>query len=112
MKKEKSIVGSLAVIGLLLMYHTAGVEPGEVEIQEIDREMVGDKVTVEGEVENFTAARETVFFTLKDGNHIIPAVSFRENLLIHEGLQIKASGKVTIHRGETEFIINRIIRKN
>ncbi len=112
MNREKTVVGGLAVLGLFLMYHTAGVQPEKIEIQDIDQKMVGDKVTVEGEVENVTAVRETVFFTLKDGEHRIPTVTFRENLLLHGGLQIKASGKVTIHRGETEFILNRIIRKD
>lgn len=112
MNREKAVIGGFIVLGLTLMYHSAGVQPEKVNIQEIDRKMVGDKVTVEGEVKNLTAVRDTVFFTLKDGKHRISAVTFRENLLLHEGLQIEASGKVTIHRGQTEFVLNRITQKD
>jgi exonuclease VII large subunit len=110
-KKEKTLIGGLTVLGLALMYQTAGIQPDTTEIEDIGREKVGDKVSVSGEIENLTAVRDTVFFTLKDENKEISAVTFRENLLLHEGLQIKASGKITLHRGETEFVLNRIIRK-
>lgn len=112
MKKQKAVIGGLTVLGLAMMYQTAVIQPEATEIKDIDREKVGDKVTVRGEVENLTKVRETVFFTLKDENKKISAVTFRENLLLHEGLQVKASGKITIHRGETEFVLNRILQKN
>lgn len=112
MKKEKIIIPILALLGLSLMYYTASLQPEKVKIQEIDREKVGDKLTIEGEVKNVKPVKNTVFFTLEDGKNSIPAVTFRENLLLYEGLYLKASGKVTIHKGKTGFVLNRIIQKN
>jgi len=111
-KKEKILITGLIFTGLFLMYQTAGTKPGTVEIEDIDQDMVGDKVTVSGEVQNLSTRAGTQFFKIQNGGENITAVTFRENLLLYEGLQLEASGKVTIHRGETEFVLNQMIEKS
>ena len=97
----------LAATGLLLMYHTAGIQPEKTEIEEITREKVGEKATVQGEIKNLTTTQEATFFTIESKNSSLKSVTFRKDLLLVEGLNITAQGRITIHRGETEIIINR-----
>ncbi|PSH02421.1 MAG: hypothetical protein BRC26_00630, partial [Nanohaloarchaea archaeon QH_8_44_6] len=111
-KKDKILITGLIFSGLLLMYQTAGKKPGTVKIQEINQDMVGEKITVNGEIKNLSKRGETQFFKLEDNGEKIKAVTYNEDLLLYEGLHVKAFGKATIHRGETKFILNRIIEKS
>lgn len=107
-QRPKLYLTVLAVTGLALMYQAAGLQAEERSIGELDRKMVGEKVTVDAEVQNVSAANDTVFFTLKNGSEKITAVTFRENLLLYESLNVEASGKVTIYRGELELVVDSI----
>ncbi|AOV94480.1 hypothetical protein AQV86_00975 [Nanohaloarchaea archaeon SG9] len=112
MKKDKILITGLIFSGLLLMHQTAGKKPGKVEIQDINQDMVGDKITVSGKIKNLSKRGETQFFRLEDNGEKITALTYNEDLLLYEGLHVKASGKATIHRGKTEFILNRITEKS
>lgn len=108
MKHQKLYATVLALIGLSLMYQAAKQPPEKTSIGEIDETMVGQKVTVYGQVQNFSTAKNTLFFTLVNGSEKIKAISFRENMLITDGSKIRAEGKITLYKGETELIVNSI----
>ncbi|MFB6115291.1 MAG: exodeoxyribonuclease VII large subunit [Candidatus Nanohalobium sp.] len=96
-----------SLIGLVLMYQAAGLEPRTVEINQVDRSMIGEKVTIHGTVENLSTNSNTLFFKLTANNTSITAISFRETLFIREGSKIKASGKITLYQGELEIVVNK-----
>ncbi len=108
MKKDKLLLTALAVTGLFTMYQAAGVPPEKIKISKIDRSMAGQKVTVTGKIQELAKAEKTLFFDLENGTNQIPAVSFRENMLVTEHQEVKASGKITIYRGRTELVVNKI----
>ena len=108
MKHEKALATFLALIGLSLMSLAADQPPEKASIGELNERMVGEKVTVEGEIRNLSASEDTLFFTLRNGSEKIKAVTFRENLLITEGSKIKAEGKVTIYNGDLELVVKNI----
>lgn len=108
MKYEKALATVLAVTGLSLMYHAAGQPPEKVSIGEINERMVGEKVTVYGEVRNLSASEDALFFTLKNSTEKIRATSFRENLLVTNKSRVQAQGKVSLYQGEVQLIVNRI----
>lgn len=108
MKKAQLLLTGLAVAGLSLMYQAAGLQPETVGMGELERSMVGEKVTVKGEIANLSTVEGTTFFTLESDEEKVPAVMFRKGKLLLEDQKVKASGRVTIYRGKTEIIVNRI----
>lgn len=105
--ERKHLALIFGLIGLSLMYQAAGLQPETVEIKEIDRSMIGEKATIKGTVENLSTNSNTLFFKLKGNKTSITAITFRENLLIREGSEIKASGKITLYQGKLEIVVNK-----
>ena len=111
-RKKETIITGLALIGLFLMYQTALQQPKTLEIKQINKQMVGEKVTVEGRIQNLSNVKDATFFQIKNNSETISAVTFRENLLLYETQKVEASGKVTLHRGELNLQVNKIKTKN
>ncbi|MFB6175163.1 MAG: exodeoxyribonuclease VII large subunit [Candidatus Nanohalobium sp.] len=108
MKTSQTALTAAAVTGLALMYHLAGTQPQTTSIGSIEKNMVGDQVTVKGKIKDLSKKDNTYFFNLKNSSNNLDAVMFREGSLIFNGEKVEASGKVTLYRGRKELVVKKI----
>lgn len=114
MKKKQlyKISVFLSVIGLTLMYASSlYLEPGKVEVKDIDRSRTGEVLEVEGTAVNVTRSGGHLFMDLKDSNESIMIADFDSESSVSDGDSISVIGSVELYEGKLE-IIAREIKKN
>ncbi|MBI4177190.1 MAG: hypothetical protein HY516_02385 [Candidatus Aenigmarchaeota archaeon] len=108
---------SLSVIGLLLIYVSAGkTEAKTVGISGIDASMVGFYVETTGYVESADFAESKISVKLSDGYETVNVVVFSDlraalgdtGALFSEGSVISVRGVVDEYKGVIEIIPNRV----
>ena len=98
----------LAGIGLLVLYAADQyVETPYVDLQEVDRGDAGKNIRVNGTVAEAGVSGDTEFFTLRDGNSSVQAVSF-SRVGVNEGDKVSARGHVSMYHGKLEFIVEEV----
>ncbi|MFA4907195.1 MAG: OB-fold nucleic acid binding domain-containing protein [archaeon] len=94
-----------------LLFLSLFVEPAQITIGEINPGMAGQRIVVTGIVKGAFFAKNTLFFSLSDGNEV-KAVLFspsnEEISLAKKGKRLKAIGKVAEYRGEMELVAEKI----
>lgn len=102
----------LSVIGLTLMYASSlYLEPGKVEINQIDESQTGEILEIEGAAVNVTNTGDNLFMDLKDSTGSIMVVNFDSQTSVNEGESLNVIGHVELYEGKLE-IIAREIKKN
>jgi len=96
---------------LVLLYFSLVIGPVELGIKEIDSEMEGQRVTVQGRVDWRTETSGTLIFTLNDGAKI-KVVKFNssedEQRNVFGGSFVKVIGRVERYRGEIEIVAEQV----
>ena len=102
-------VSIAATAGLLFL--SLSVEPAQTPIGEINSGMIGQRIAITGIVKGAFTQKNTLFFSLQDGNEV-KAVLFspsnEEKALAKKGKRLKAIGKVSEYNGEMELVAERI----
>lgn len=110
MNREKlfNLCALLAGIGLVVLYAADQyVETPYVDLKEVDRGDAGRNIWVNATVAEAGASGDTEFFTLRDGNSSIQAVSF-SRVGVNEGEKVSARGHVSMYHGKLEFIVEEV----
>jgi len=102
----------LSVIGLTLMYGSSiYLEPGEVDINQINKSQTGEVVEIKGSAVNVSKSSGNLFMDLTDSTGSIMVVDFDSESSVSEGDSISVIGNVELYEGKLE-IISREIKKN
>lgn len=114
MKKKQlyKISVFLSAIGLTLMYASSlYLEPGTVEIKNIDRGETGEVLEIKGTVANVSNNGGNLFMDLKDSTGSIMVANFDTEVSVSEGESVSVIGNVELYEGELELIAQEI-KKN
>lgn len=99
----------LSTIGLSLMYASSlYLNPGIVDIGDIDRSKTGEVLEVEGQAMNVSKTQNHLFMDLKDSTGSIMIADFDSESKVKEGDKINVIGSVTLYEGELEIIAREI----
>ncbi|MFB6181027.1 MAG: hypothetical protein ABEJ93_04060 [Candidatus Nanohalobium sp.] len=105
--KKDLLIAALTVAGLSILYIAAAQPAEKVDISEIGRKNLGDKVRVSGTLKNVSPRRNVVYFQIED-EEAVKAYTFNKNLLILENNSVTAIGKVTLNRGRPALQVEDI----
>ncbi len=116
--KFSQLFFSLSVIGLLLIYVSAGkTDPKISEIRDMDSSMVGSYAQITGYVESAKFTNSTISVKLSDGYTFIDVMIFSdlkkalgsdaENIFV-TGSVISVRGVVDEYKGVIQIIPNRV----
>lgn len=100
---------TFAIIGLSLMYLSIShFGPTQIEIQEVDRSMIGEDVSIKGEVQSPFHTGEHLFFNLANDFSEIEVANFDTDASISDGETVEIEGRVDLHEGEINIIAEEI----
>jgi DNA/RNA endonuclease YhcR with UshA esterase domain len=108
-----------SIIGLVgMLYFADAIEPREIKINEINRGMIDQDVSLEGVVQNVkkSSTSNTYFLEIMDGTGKITVIIFenaaldfqKQNLSISNlyGRRVRVTGKISEYKGQMEIILN------
>ena len=119
------VTSLIGIIGLIIF--TPSIEVKEVEIKDITRAMIDEKVRVEGVITDMaeSSSKTSYFLTISDGESQIQLIIFEKQLAEIEsrnldiesfkGHRVEVTGTITEYKSDLELILSsgdslRIIR--
>lgn len=114
--KISLITALIGIIGLIIF--APSIEVKEVKIEDIDKGMIDEEVTISGVVEEIkpSATHETYFLKINDGTGIISVIVFNSaivemedsntNIEMFKEQKVKLTGKITEYDSKLEIILS------
>lgn len=110
------ITSLIGLIGLIIF--TPSIEVKKVEIQDINRGMIDEEVSIEGVVSDVksSASKSSYFLTVNDGTGQMSLIIFESQLAqledngidieSYKGKKVNVAGTVTQHNSQLELILS------
>lgn len=100
----------LAGTGLLIISLLSQGRPPREDIGEISGTDIGEKIQLNGEIEDFSSYNSSNFINISDETGSITAVSFNSPKRFSEGEKVLVEGEVTMYHGKLELVADRVSR--
>lgn len=79
-----------------------------MEIEDVESSMVGEKVSLEGEIRDYSYYNRNSFFRLEGSNSSLKAVQFDAGKQLEDGEKVEVEGEIAVYQGELEIIADSV----